>query len=114
MHIRFFLIQNHYDLQKFSINERVAFVKNIRLKGGFALSIQFLQQLAQCSNKEIVAIARAEGFDISSSEVKKLRPHLEKFSFTWLFVGIPKDVLVEIEAVLGRKRSRQLIALFTK
>jgi len=41
-------------------------------------------------------------------------PHLEQFSFSWLFLGIPKDILVEVEAVLGRKRSRQLIALFTK
>lgn len=84
------------------------------LKGGLALSIQFLQQLAQSSDKEVVAIARAEGFDITTSEVKKLRPYLEQFSFTWLFLGIPKDILLEVEAVLGRKRSRQLIALFTK
>ncbi|MEX3745068.1 Nif11 family protein [Lysinibacillus xylanilyticus] len=78
------------------------------------MSIQFLQQLAQSSDKEVVAIARAEGFDITTSEVKKLRPYLEQFSFTWLFLGIPKDILQEVEAVLGRKRSRQLIALFTK
>ena len=89
------------------------FIK-LYFEGGFALSIQFLQQLAQSSDKEIVAIARAEGFDITTSEVKKLRPHLEQFSFSWLFLGIPKDILVEVEAVLGRKRSRQLIALFTK
>lgn len=46
------------------------FIK-LYFKGGFALSIQFLQQLAQSSDKEIVAIARAEGFDITTSEVKK-------------------------------------------
>ncbi|MFJ7839663.1 endonuclease IV [Lysinibacillus sphaericus] len=78
------------------------------------MSIQFLQQLSQSSDKEVVAIARAEGFDITTSEVKKLRPYLEQFSFSWLFLGIPKDVLSEVEAVLGRTRSRQLIALFTK
>ncbi|XRD23965.1 Nif11 family protein [Lysinibacillus fusiformis] len=37
------------------------------------MSIQFLQQLAQSTDKEIVAIAREEGFDITTSEVKKLR-----------------------------------------
>ena len=78
------------------------------------MSIQFLQQLARSSDKEIVEFARAEGFEISKSEVKKLRPYLEQFSFSWLFVGIPKEILVEVEAVLGRTRSRQLIALFTK
>lgn len=78
------------------------------------MSIQFLQQLMHSSDKEIVALARTEGFNISTSEVKKLRPYLEQFSFSWLFLGIPKDILVEIETVLGRKRSRQLIALFTK
>lgn len=78
------------------------------------MSIHFLQQLSQSTDKEVVAIARAEGFDISTSEVKKLRPYLEQFSFSWLFLGIPKEVLSEVEAVLGRKRSRQLIALFTK
>lgn len=78
------------------------------------MSIHFLQQLSQSTDKEVVAIARTEGFDISTSEVKKLRPYLEQFSFSWLFLGIPKEVLSEVEAVLGRKRSRQLIALFTK
>jgi hypothetical protein len=78
------------------------------------VSIHFLQQLSQSTDKEVVAIARAEGFEISTSEVKKLRPYLEQFSFSWLFLGIPKEVLSEVEAVLGRKRSRQLIALFTK
>jgi len=133
MHDRFFLIQNHYDLQIVSIKESAVFVKKRRCllfelansdrfihfmndyhKGGLTLSIQFLQQLAQSTDKEIVAIAREEGFDITTSEVKKLRPYLEQFSFSWLFLGIPKDILVEVEAVLGRKRSRQLIALFTK
>ena len=65
------------------------------------MSIQFLQQLAQSTDKEIVAIAREEGFSITTSEVKKLRPYLEQFSFSWLFFGIPKDNLVEVEAVLG-------------
>ena len=78
------------------------------------MSIQFLQQLARSTDKEIVEFARAEGFEIRKSEVKKLRPYLEQFSLSWLFVGIPKDILVEVEAVLGRDRSRQLIALFTK
>ena len=78
------------------------------------MSIQFLQQLARSSDKEIVEFARAEGFEISKSEVKKLRPYLEQFSLSWLFVGIPKDILIEVEAVLGRKRSRELIAMFTK
>lgn len=39
-------------------------------KGGLTLSIQFLQQLAQSTDKEIVAIAREEGFNITTSEVK--------------------------------------------
>ncbi|MEK5232550.1 endonuclease IV [Lysinibacillus sp. FSL K6-0232] len=78
------------------------------------MSIQFLQQLLQSTDKEIVEIARHEGFTITTSEVKKLRPYLEQFSFSWLFLGVPKDILVEVEAILGRKRSRQLIALFTK
>ncbi|WP_341299777.1 endonuclease IV [Lysinibacillus sp. FSL H8-0500] len=78
------------------------------------MSIQFLQQLLESTDKEIVAIARNEGFTITTSEVKKLRPYLEQFSFSWLFLGVPKDILVEVEAILGRKRSRQLIALFTK
>ena len=34
------------------------------------MSIQFLQQLAQSTDKEIVAIAREEGFSITTSEVK--------------------------------------------
>lgn len=77
------------------------------------MSIQFLQQLAQNSDKEIVEFARAQGFSISTSEVRKLRPYLEQFSFSWLLLGIPKDVLVEVEAILGRKRSRQLLAILT-
>lgn len=56
-----------------------------RDKGGLTLSIQFLQQLSQSTDKEIVAIAREEGFNITTSEVKKLRPYLEQFSFSWLF-----------------------------
>ncbi|UZM98378.1 Nif11 family protein [Lysinibacillus sp. MHQ-1] len=79
------------------------------------MSIQFLQQLAQSTDKEIVAIAREEGFDITTSEVKKTSALFGAILiFPGFFLGIPKDILVEVEAVLGRKRSRQLIALFTK
>nr|WP_276569501.1 Nif11 family protein [Lysinibacillus sphaericus] len=112
MILTLFNVKDFYSCHDF---HKIDFVRKIKqLKGGLTLSIQFLQQLTQSSDKEIVAIARSEGFEITTSEVKKLRPYLEQFSFSWLFLGIPKDILVEVEAVLGRKRSRQLIALFTK
>lgn len=59
-------------------------------------------------------MAKAEGFDITTREVRKLRPYLNQVSFSWLFFGIPNDVAQEMEKVLGRKRSRQLMALFAK
>lgn len=60
------------------------FIK-LYFEGGFALSIQFLQQLAQSSDKEIVAIARAEGFDITTSEVKNFGPIWSNSHFLGFF-----------------------------
>lgn len=97
-----------------SIVEFTNFVKEKSLKGSDILSSQFLSSLKAMSNEEIVAMAKQEGFEITVREVRKLRPYLEQFSFSWLFFGIPNDIAQEIERVLGRKRSRQLIAMFSK
>lgn len=78
------------------------------------MSIQFLQLLNESNDEEIVALARKEGFSLSKAEVRALRPYLEQFALSWLFLGIPKNVLSEVEHILGRKRSRQLLAMFTK
>lgn len=78
------------------------------------MSSQFIKMLKVMSDKEIVALAKEEGFEITEREVRKLRPYLNQFSFSWLFFGIPNDVAQELERVLGRKRSRQLIAMFAK
>ena len=78
------------------------------------MSSQFIKMLKVMSDKEIVAVAKEEGFEITEREVRKLRPYLNQFSFSWLFFGIPNDVAQELERILGRKRSRQLIAMFAK
>lgn len=66
------------------------------------------------SDQQLVDMAAAEGLVLTEREVRKLRPYLHQFSFSWLFFGIPNDVAHELEQILGRKRSRQLIAMFSK
>lgn len=78
------------------------------------MSSSFIQMLKSMSDEEIVIMAKSEGFDLTLREVQKLRPYIHQISFSWLFFGIPNDVAQALENILGRKRSRQLMALFTK
>jgi len=78
------------------------------------MSSQFLNMLKAMSDEDLVEMARQEGLELTTREVRKLRPYLNQFSFSWLFFGIPNDISQEIERILGRKRSRQLMAMFAK
>lgn len=78
------------------------------------MSLTILHALKSMQDEELVEMARVEGLELTVREVKKLRPLLNEFSISWLFLGIPNDIAQQLNIVLGRKRSKQLIALFTK
>ena len=78
------------------------------------MSFTILHALKSMKDEELVEMAHKEGLELTVREVKKLRPLLNEFSISWLFLGIPNDIAQQLDIVLGRKRSKQLIALFTK
>ena len=52
--------------------------------------VQFLNEVKTRSDAEVKVIARSYGIDLSTSEIRALRPLLDEISFHWIFTGIPE------------------------
>ena len=71
--------------------------------------VEILEAFLNKSDKEIIHFARDYGVELSIQEVRSLRPIAQNASVTWLFTGIPNQVLKEIEQIIGRKKLKKLL-----
>lgn len=74
--------------------------------------IEFIEAFLTKSDKEIVQFAKQYDVDLSIEEVRKLRPLVDKASFTWILTGIPKTFLKEVEKVIGKKKLKKLMKIY--
>lgn len=74
--------------------------------------IEFIEAFLSKSDKEIIQYARQYDVDLSIEEVRKLRPLVDKASFTWIITGIPKAFLKEVEKIIGKKKLKKLLKLY--
>lgn len=74
--------------------------------------IEFIEAFLTKSDKEIIQFAKQYDVDLSIEEVRKLRPLVDKASFTWILTGIPKAFLQEVEKIIGKKKLKKLLKLY--
>ncbi|MFP3918990.1 DUF2624 family protein [Lysinibacillus telephonicus] len=74
--------------------------------------IEFIEAFLSKSDKEIIQYAKQYDVDLSIDEVRKLRPLVDKASFTWIITGIPKAFLKEVEKIIGKKKLKKLLKLY--
>lgn len=70
--------------------------------------MQLISEIRQKSDSEVEKMAKAYGVPLSKSEIKKLRPLLDEFSFHWLILGVPKSVIERIEKILGKEKTNKI------
>lgn len=70
--------------------------------------LEWAENLQKMNDKQVQQFAKKKKIDLSLEEIKKLRKIFSKASITWGIYGIPKDVLKEVEDVIGQKRLNQL------
>ena len=73
--------------------------------------LAWVDNLQNMSDEELVKFARKQGLKFSVTEVQKLRKIFKDASFTWLFSGVPTDVMERAEKVIGAERMKQLMKL---
>ena len=64
------------------------------------------------SDKEIVKFAEQYDVQLTIDEVRKLRPLVDKVSFTWIITGIPKAFLKDVEKIIGKKKLKKLLQYY--
>lgn len=72
----------------------------------------FLTEVKMSSNVEVQSLAASYGVDFTLEEIQLLRPLLDDISFHWLFTGIPNAFITKVEAVLGPKKTDELLAMY--
>lgn len=70
--------------------------------------LQLINEIRQKSDSEVEKMAKAYGVPLTKSEIKKLRPLLDEFSFHWLIVGVPKSIISKIDKVLGKEKANSI------
>jgi hypothetical protein len=71
--------------------------------------LQWFENLQSMTDKEVIEFARSEGIEFSLKEVRKLRRIFEQANVTWLFSGIPNEVIIQVHSVVGEYRLQQLM-----
>lgn len=76
--------------------------------------LALLSEINRKSDKELAEYAKAYQIPLSKKEIQKLRPLLSSFSFQWVLTGIPTQVMHEIEKILGKKKTKELLGKYSK
>lgn len=66
--------------------------------------LEWFENLKQMNDKQIQQFAKKQGLSLTIEEVLKLRKVLKNASITWGLYGVPKDVLKDIQKILGEQR----------
>ena len=68
-----------------------------------------IADLKRMSDRELRELALQYGVQLSSGEVRKLRPLLDEVSFSFLFTGVPEPFIRKVEAIIGPERTRRIM-----
>ncbi|AMW98792.1 DUF2624 family protein [Rummeliibacillus stabekisii] len=76
--------------------------------------LALISEMNRKTDKELAEYAKVHQIPLSKKEIQKLRPLLSKFSFQWVLTGIPDKVLREVEEILGKKKTKELLGKYAK
>ncbi len=76
--------------------------------------LALISEINRKSDKELAEYAQTYQIPLSKKEIQKLRPLLSSFSFQWVLTGIPDHVMKEIEKILGKKKTKELLGKYSK
>ncbi|EMR05923.1 hypothetical protein C772_02194 [Bhargavaea cecembensis DSE10] len=68
-----------------------------------------ITDLKRMSDRELRELAAQYGVELSSEEVRKLRPLLDEVSFSFLWTGVPDSFIRKVEAIIGTERTRRIM-----
>lgn len=74
--------------------------------------MMFLNEVKMSSNVEVQSLAASYGVHFTLDEIQLLRPLLDDVSLHWLFIGIPKEFIAKVEAVLGPEKTEELLEMY--
>ena len=70
--------------------------------------LEWFENLQRMNDEQIKHFAKKQGLPLTLEEVKKLRKALKGASISWGIYGVPKDVLQNIQSILGESRFQKL------
>lgn len=68
-----------------------------------------IADLKRMSDRELRELAAQYGVELSSGEVRKLRPLLDEVSFSFLWTGVPEPFIRKVESIIGPERTRRIM-----
>ncbi|MCW1927104.1 hypothetical protein [Bhargavaea beijingensis] len=68
-----------------------------------------IADLKRKSDRELRELALEYGIQLSSGEVRKLRPLLDEISFSFLWTGVPEPFIRKVESIIGPERTRWIM-----
>ncbi len=76
------------------------------------LCYNLLNEVKTRSDSEVKTIASAYGVDLSTTEIRSLRPLLDEISFHWIFTGIPESFINKVRKAIGNKKTEMLFQMY--
>jgi hypothetical protein len=73
---------------------------------------ELVQAIKDKPDEEIAKMTSILPVTLTPAEVKQVRPIFEKASLQWLIFGPPEHVHKQIQTVLGKTRTKKLLAHF--
>jgi len=74
--------------------------------------VQLLNDLKLSDDYELKSFASTYGIELSTSEVRALRPLLDEVSFHWVFTGIPELFIKKVRIAIGDQKAEQLLSMY--
>lgn len=74
--------------------------------------VQFLNEVKISSDSEVKSIANSYGIDLSTPEIRALRPLLDEISFHWIFTGIPEIFISKVRIAIGDKKTEIFLRMY--
>ncbi|MEX3621832.1 hypothetical protein ACQKND_02125 [Viridibacillus arvi] len=74
--------------------------------------MSLIQEFQGKSDEELALYAKNYKIPLSKKEIQKLRPLLSSFSIQWVLMGIPDQVMRDIEKAIGKQKTADLLKQF--
>ncbi|ETT82311.1 hypothetical protein MKZ08_06400 [Viridibacillus sp. FSL R5-0477] len=74
--------------------------------------MSIIQEFQGKSDEELALYAKNYKIPLSKKEIQKLRPLLSSFSIQWVLMGIPDQVMRDIEKAIGKQKTADLLKQF--